>query len=288
LFKQRVITALILAPLALAAVFYLPLMAFAAVLSAAFLLGAWEWSGFCGLTQRRSRAVYVLLTAVLMAVFFGLTTFDATGSLLHNTPLFSILLLGAAWWIVAIVLVLSFPASQRHWAGSDWRRALMGWCTLLPAWAALIFVRNIGYEQSSFYGAWLIFVLFGLVWAADIGGYLVGKPFGKTKLLPKVSPGKTLEGLLGGLGLVLLVLTALLSWQSWPGVSWHWYLAAIALTLLSVFGDLSESMFKRVAGKKDSGAFLPGHGGILDRIDSLTATAPLYALLLAFLGKQFL
>ncbi|EIW89184.1 phosphatidate cytidylyltransferase [Alishewanella agri BL06] len=288
MFKQRVITALILAPLALAAVFYLPLSGFAAVLSAAFLLGSWEWSGFCGLANRRSRASYVALTAILMAVFYALTTFDTAGSLLNNTPLLSILLLGAAWWLLAIVLVLSFPASQHLWASSDWRRALMGWCTLLPAWAALIFIRNIGYEQSSFYGGWLIFALLGLVWAADIGGYLVGKPFGKTKLLPKVSPGKTLEGLLGGLGLVLLVLTALLSWQSWPGVSWHWYLAAIALTLLSVFGDLSESMFKRVAGKKDSGAFLPGHGGILDRIDSLTATAPLYALLLAFLGKQFL
>ncbi|EHR39804.1 phosphatidate cytidylyltransferase [Alishewanella jeotgali] len=288
MFKQRLITALILAPLALAAVFYLPLYLFAAVLSAAFLLGAWEWSGFCGLTNKRSRALYVVFTAALMALFYAVTPLDPNQLVLHNLPLFSILMLGAAWWLLAIVLVLTFPASQRLWASSDWRRALMGWCTLLPAWAALLYIRGLGYEQSSFYGAWLIFALLGLVWAADIGGYLVGKPFGKTKLLPKVSPGKTLEGMLGGLGFVLLVLTALLVWRDWPGVSWHWYLAAIALTVLSVFGDLSESMFKRVAGKKDSGAFLPGHGGILDRIDSLTATAPLYALLLAFLGKQFL
>jgi phosphatidate cytidylyltransferase len=288
LFKQRVITALILAPLALAAVFYLPLWGFAAVLSAIFLLGSWEWSGFCGLENRRSRVSYVALTAILMAGVYASTAFDTVGSLLNNLPLFSMLLLGAVWWLLAIVLVLSFPSSQSLWASSSRRRALMGWCTLLPAWGALIFIRNIGYEQSSFYGGWLIFALLGLVWAADIGGYLVGKPFGKTKLLPKVSPGKTLEGMLGGLGFVLLILTLLLSWKNWPGVSWHWYLATIALTLLSVFGDLSESMFKRVAGKKDSGAFLPGHGGILDRIDSLTATAPLYALLLAFLGKQFL
>lgn len=288
MFKQRVITALILAPLALAAVFYLPLWGFAAVLSAIFLLGSWEWSGFCGLENRRSRVSYVAFTAILMAGVYASTAFDTVGSLLNNLPLFSMLLLGAVWWLLAIVLVLSFPSSQSLWASSSRRRALMGWCTLLPAWGALIFIRNIGYEQSSFYGGWLIFALLGLVWAADIGGYLVGKPFGKTKLLPKVSPGKTLEGMLGGLGFVLLILTLLLSWKNWPGVSWHWYLATIALTLLSVFGDLSESMFKRVAGKKDSGAFLPGHGGILDRIDSLTATAPLYALLLAFLGKQFL
>lgn len=286
MFKQRVITALILAPLALFAVFYLPLVGFASFLSLAFLLGAWEWSGFCGLDKRRLRAVYVALTALLMALFYYFA--PLTGELAGNSLLFSMLLLGAAWWLLAIVLVLSFPRSQTLWAGSDWRRALMGWCTLLPAWAALLFIRGFDYDESRFYGAWLIFALLGLVWAADIGGYIVGKPFGKTKLLPKVSPGKTLEGMLGGMALVLLVVTGLLIWLDWPGQAYHWYLAAILLTVLSVFGDLSESMFKRVAGKKDSGAFLPGHGGILDRIDSLTATAPLYALLLAFLGKQFL
>lgn len=286
MFKQRVLTALILAPLALWAVFYLPLAGFAAFLSLAFLLGAWEWSGFCGLNKRRMRVIYVILTAALMALFYNFT--PLTGELTDNKLLFSLLLLGAAWWLLAIVLVLSFPASQRLWANSDWRRALMGWCTLLPAWAALLFIRGLHYDHSSFYGAWLIFALLGLVWAADIGGYIVGKPFGRTKLLPKVSPGKTLEGLLGGLAFVVLVVTGLLTWLDWPGQPYHWYLAAVLLTLLSVFGDLSESMFKRVAGKKDSGIFLPGHGGILDRIDSLTATAPLYALLLAFFGKQFL
>lgn len=288
MFKQRLITALILAPLALAAVFYLPLAWFAVVLSAAFLLGSWEWSGFCGLERRSGRPIYVILTAGLMALFYSVTSFQANTEVTNNVPLLAILLLGAAWWGLAIILVLTFPRSQILWASSDWRRALMGWCTLLPAWAALLYIRGVGYEHSAFYGAYLICALLVLVWAADIGGYLIGKPFGKTKLLPKVSPGKTLEGMLGGLLMVLLLLTALLLWRNWPGVTWHWYLAALALTLLSVFGDLSESMFKRVAGKKDSGAFLPGHGGILDRIDSLTATAPLYALLLAFLGKQFL
>lgn len=286
MFKQRVITALILAPLALFAVFYLPLVGFAIFLSLAFLLGAWEWSGFCGLNKRRLRAAYVVFTALLMALFYCFT--PLTGELSSNTLLFSMLLLGTAWWLLAILLVLSFPASQTLWASSDWRRALMGWFTLLPAWAALLFIRGLDYDDSRFYGAWLIFALLGLVWAADIGGYIVGKPFGRTKLLPKVSPGKTLEGLLGGLLFVLLVVTGLLVWLDWPGQAYHWYLAAILLTILSVFGDLSESMFKRVVGKKDSGVFLPGHGGILDRIDSLTATAPVYALLLAFFGKQFL
>ena len=120
-----------------------------------------------------------------------------------------------------------------------------------------------------------------LVWAADIGGYIVGKPFGKHKLLPKVSPGKTVEGMLGGLALVALVVTVVAMLQDWPAQTPVWYIAALLLTVLSVFGDLTESMFKRAAGKKDSGAFLPGHGGILDRIDSLTATAPLFAIIVA-------
>ncbi|MDP5034502.1 MAG: phosphatidate cytidylyltransferase [Alishewanella sp.] len=286
MFKQRVITALILAPLALVAVFYLPLVGFAAVLSAAFLLGAWEWSGFCGLAARRIRASYVILTALIMLCWYSLVSFSEPLS--SNLLLFSLLLLGAAWWTLAIVLVLTFPNSQTLWATSGVRRALMGWFTLLPAWAALIFIRGMHYDETPFYGAWLICSLLGLVWAADIGGYLVGKPLGRTKLLPKVSPGKTLEGMLGGLVFVLLMVTALLAWLEKTDHSLYWYVAAVLLTVLSVFGDLSESMFKRVAGKKDSGAFLPGHGGILDRIDSLTATAPVFALMLAFLGKQFL
>ena len=286
MFKQRVLTALILAPLALWAVFYLPLTGFAAFVSLAFLLGAGEWSGFCGLASQRVRAGYVAFTGLIMALFYAVTPFS--GQMSDNPWLLLLLVVGAIWWLVAIILVLSFPASQRLWVGRGGRRALMGWCTLLPAWAALLFIRGVDYAESSFYGAWLIFSLLALVWAADIGGYIIGKPFGKTKLLPKVSPGKTLEGMLGGLCFVLLVVTGTLVWLDWPGQLFYWYFTAVLLTVLSVFGDLSESMFKRVAGKKDSGVFLPGHGGILDRIDSLTATAPVFALLLAFLGKQFL
>ena len=126
--------------------------------------------------------------------------------------------------------------------------------------------------------------MLGIVWAADIGGYFIGKPFGKRKLLPAVSPGKTLEGMLGGVAFVMLLVTAVAYYQGFPEETAVWYLAALVLTILSVFGDLSESMFKRVAGLKDSGSIIPGHGGILDRIDSLTATAPLYAVLVALIG----
>ena len=281
MFKQRVITALILAPLALMAVFYLPLAGFALFISAAFLLGAWEWSGFCGLPDKTSRGGYVGLTALVLALLYWQLPQQVSWPLENNILLSSLLMAGVGWWLLAIVLVLTYPRSQRLWVNSDWGKALMGWLTLIPAWAAVLFIRSTDYAASNFTGAWLIFALLGLVWAADIGGYIVGKPFGKHKLLPKVSPGKTVEGMLGGLALVALVVTVVAMLQDWPAQTPVWYIAALLLTVLSVFGDLTESMFKRAAGKKDSGAFLPGHGGILDRIDSLTATAPLFAIIVA-------
>lgn len=283
MFKQRVLTALLLAPLALLAVFYLPLSGFALFVSVAFVLGAWEWSGFCGLANRTARAVYTGLTAVILCLLYYLQPI-ALQYLFSDTFTLTLVLAGVIWWLLAVLLVLTYPRSQVFWAGRDWLKALMGWLTLLPAWSAIVFVRGLDYPQAEFTGAWLLFGLLGLVWAADIGGYVIGKPFGKNKLLPKVSPGKTLEGMLGGMVFVLLLVSAVGYWKNWPAQMPYWYLAAVVLAALSVFGDLTESMFKRAAGKKDSGAFLPGHGGILDRIDSLTATAPLYALILALFG----
>ena len=284
MFKQRVITALILAPLALMAVFYLPLAGFALFISAAFLLGAWEWSGFCGLPSKAMRWVYVGLTAAIFALLYWQLPVQVSWPVETNVLLTSLLLAGNAWWLLAIVLVLSYPRSQKLWAKSDWGKALMGWLTLIPAWAAVMFIRSTDYAASTFTGAWLICLMLGLVWAADIGGYVIGKPFGKRKLMPDVSPGKTLEGFGGGLLFVLLLVGVVAAGQDWPEQTGLWFAAAVILTLLSVFGDLSESMFKRVAGLKDSGSIFPGHGGMLDRIDSLTATAPLFAIFVAMFG----
>jgi phosphatidate cytidylyltransferase len=283
-FKQRLITALILAPLALAAVFYLPLLGFALFVACAFLLAAWEWAAFCGMDTTAARASFTLGSAL----WFGLC-YQALPANLHwpvqsNAFAEHSLLVGVAWWLVAVLLVLSFSRTRQWWQDNKLLKILMGWCTLVPAFAAILLVRAVNYEQSTFTGAWLIFALLGLVWAADIGGYVIGKPFGKRKLLPAVSPGKTLEGFAGGMLFVMLLVTGIAASLSWPeGFGW-WYPAAIILTLLAVFGDLSESMFKRVAGLKDSGSVFPGHGGILDRIDSLTATAPLFAIFVALFG----
>lgn len=284
MFKQRVLTALILAPIALAAVFYLPALGFALFVGVAFTIAAWEWAGFCGWQQPAARAAF----AALLALVYGFCAWAVPANLLwpaqSNSFADSSLWLGVAWWLVAMLLVLSFKRSRSMWEHNAVIKAAMGVVTLVPSFVAVLLVRFVNIEQSPFTGAWLIFGLLGIVWAADIGGYVVGKPFGKHKLLPDVSPGKTLEGFLGGLGFVFLLVTAVAYAQGWPEQTVVWYGAALLLTVLSVFGDLSESMFKRVAGLKDSGSIFPGHGGIMDRIDSLTATAPLFALFVATLG----
>ena len=148
-----------------------------------------------------------------------------------------------------------------------------------PTWVAFMILRVNSYSVDEFQGAQLLMYLFMLVWSADIGAYFAGKALGKHKLMPNVSPGKTIEGLIGGI-VVAAVLTVVV------GYSLQWnneeYITALFVTLLittvSVLGDLTESMFKRQAGVKDSGRILPGHGGVMDRIDSLTATAPVFTL----------
>jgi len=285
LFKQRLITALVLAPLALAAVFYLPPIGFALFLGAAFVIAAWEWAAFCGWNSPVHKSSFALGTALWYLICYQALPQNLHWPIQSNEATQMALWTGIGWWLLAVLLVLSFSRSKHLWQNNKLLKALMGWLTLVPSFAALWLLRNVNYEQSSFTGAWLIFALLGLVWAADVGGYVIGKPFGKHKLLPDVSPGKTLEGMLGGLAFVMLFVTAVAATMQWPEGVAYWYLAALLLTLLSVFGDLSESMFKRVAGLKDSGSIFPGHGGILDRIDSLTATAPLFALFIALFGR---
>lgn len=284
MFKQRVITALVLAPLALGAVFYLPPVGFAIFLATAFSVAAWEWAGFCGWHTLSSKTAFTTLIAVLYGVVYLATPAALHWPVQSNYTVEALLWLGVIWWLIAVLLVLSFRKSQQLWAQSRLIKIFMGVLTLVPSFTAIWLVRQVNYEQSSFTGAWLICLMLGLVWAADIGGYVIGKPFGKHKLMPDVSPGKTLEGFAGGLVFVLLLVTAVAASQQWPEQTMLWFGAAVILTILSVFGDLSESMFKRVAGLKDSGSIFPGHGGMLDRIDSLTATAPLFAIFVALFG----
>lgn len=279
--KQRIITALILAPAAILAIFYLPLMYFSSLLLVVVAIGAWEWSAFIGIKSQFKRYSYVAITVALIATLWFFIPPTDLWLLLGGIQQYALLLLwlSVAWWVLAALLMFSYPKSTAVWAKSPLVIAIFGWCTLVPTWLAFMVLRSHNHIIDVFHGAQLLMFLFLLVWSADIGAYFVGKSFGKRKLMPNVSPGKTIEGFLGG-----VVCAALLTLTI--GYYLHWsveqllsaLMVAVIISTVSVLGDLTESMFKRQAGIKDSGKILPGHGGILDRIDSLTATAPVFAL----------
>ncbi len=185
-----------------------------------------------------------------------------------------------AWWTGALLLVLFYPASATLWRHSRLLRLLFGVLTIIPFFWGMMALRQYHYESDHFAGAWwLLFVMF-LVWGADSGAYMFGKLFGRHKLAPKVSPGKTWEGFLGGLVSSALIAVLFASFAPLTIPTGTLVMCAVISTLASVLGDLTESMFKREAGIKDSGNLIPGHGGILDRIDSLTAAVPVFACLL--------
>ncbi|OLS59648.1 phosphatidate cytidylyltransferase [Pseudomonas putida] len=260
--KQRIITALILLPIALGGFFLLDGSDFALFIGLVVSLGAWEWARLAGLVSQVVRVAYAAVIAGLLM-------------LLYLMPDLEPWILGASvlWWGVATWLVMTYPRSSELWA-SVACRLLIGALILLPAWQGLMVLKRA--EM----GNWLILAVMVLVWSADIGAYFSGRAFGKRKLAPEVSPGKSWEGVYGGLALSLVITLCV-------GLSRDWGVGQLILALLgaalivmgSVVGDLTESMFKRRSGIKDSSNLLPGHGGILDRIDSLTAAIPLFAVL---------
>lgn len=274
--KQRVITAIILTAVFLTALFYLSLTHFTLFMGVVVLIGAWEWANLSSCAALWQRSAYVVVIALILMLtcwVIGFCTAEQQG---FNLPVVkTLLIIAVGWWAVALLLVQGYPSSAILW-GHPALRLLMGVLVLVPTWLALVYVR---FQPQ---GAWLVVMIAGIVAAADTGGYFTGRKFGKRKLAPSVSPGKTLEGFAGGFvsNIVLAALVAYLSNSNF------WLLLAVVLptSLFSVLGDLLESMVKRHAGVKDSGVILPGHGGILDRVDSITAAAPVFALALLASG----
>ncbi|QEW07707.1 phosphatidate cytidylyltransferase [Nitrincola iocasae] len=264
--KQRVITAVVLSVLILSAVIWAPVWLFSLLVALATLYGVWEWSNFCRFDVR-DRALYVAVGAVLIL----LLEWFATSVLVAQ-----VMLVAGAFWLLALTMVLRYPEGVRWKASTP--KLFIGLLVLIPAWLALSEIKAL--EQ----GEWLILLLLLLVWGADTGAYFSGKALGKHKLMPKVSPGKTLEGLLGGL-LTCVMIALLYAFFRELSLMATVFLVLLAVitAMASVLGDLFESMFKRERGIKDSGTLLPGHGGVLDRIDSLTAAAPVFLLGLMYL-----
>ncbi|MGH1461684.1 MAG: phosphatidate cytidylyltransferase [Neptuniibacter sp.] len=260
--KQRILTAVVLAPLALFGVFGLPLNEFVYLLDFVVLVAAWEWANLAGLEKTYQRIAYVAMMAVCVFLMHAFQTL---------LPVELILSLSAACWFVALFWVVKYPEGS-GWQKS-WQRLLIGLIVLLPSWLALVQLK--GADQ----GELQILLLLLVVWGADVGAYFAGKTFGSQKLAPNVSPGKTREGLYGGLLTCLLVAVGFSFFAS-LSLPQSFLLIVVALVtgLVSVLGDLFESMLKRYRGIKDSSQLLPGHGGILDRVDSLTAASPVFVL----------
>ncbi len=263
--RQRVIAALLLAPPVIAAILLMPTSAVAVLFGLIILLGGWEWSRLAGFKASAPRIAFVCLLAIVLA---GCWIWARPASQLLNLSA-----LAPVWWVVCLVWVAAYNRTQQLGLSNAVAKALIGYLVLVPSWTALVALHD-----STARGPQLVLFLVMLAWVADIGAYFSGKAWGKHKLAPQVSPGKSVEGVLGG-GAAVVLYSAVAGWLL--GMTADQIMLFIVISLVadafSVLGDLFESMFKRSSGFKDSGALIPGHGGVLDRIDSVTAAAPVFA-----------
>ncbi|MGH8052883.1 MAG: phosphatidate cytidylyltransferase [Stenotrophomonas sp.] len=268
--KTRVIAALIMAPVAICAILLLPTPWLAAAAALVFLIGLWEWLKLTGV-DGVPRTVLLALNLLLMVLMVW-----ASGSSLVLFQLAT--LVGVGFWLLALLWLRHFNFGAHDETSARMLKLAAGTLAIVPAWAALVLLHA---EENNGH-LWLLAALM-LVWAADSGAYFAGRAFGKHKLAPRISPNKTIEGVLGGLVAGLIVAGGLgwLAGVQLSDVGGLMLVAAVAV-LASVLGDLFESLLKRHAGAKDSGHIIPGHGGVLDRIDGVLAALPVFAL-----GKEF-
>jgi len=274
--KLRVITALILFPLAVFGILFLSNNTFAAFVGLIMLLGAYEWAGFAKFPSLAAKLAYVAIVATILYSLW-LVNFVLSPVVMN--------VMAAVFWLLSLMLILRYPGSSDLWSGKPVVIAIMGLFLLTITWYAVVAIhaiKSVEFSLLHINGPYLLLSVLMLIFAADTGAYFVGKRFGKHKLSPKVSPGKSIEGVFGGLALAL---TLSILFSLWQGSDFQNYLRITGITIVtvifSVIGDLMESMFKRQANIKDSSKLLPGHGGILDRIDSITAAVPVFYIALS-------
>lgn len=261
--KDRVITAALLIPLVIYVVLFSPSFLFALILGLIFLIAANEWEHIAKFKQLRTGLFTVILGAGMLA-----------GLLVTHQFSDIILSLSVLWWLCALLGIMTYPRYFPPGRKLYFAKMVAGLLILLPAYCAMLRLH-----QAYSLGPWLLLCLFIIIWAADTGAFFFGKNFGRHKLAPLVSPGKTWEGMLGGLlaGAIAAILSTRMLYL--PALQSVLFVGlAVVAIIVSVIGDLTISMFKRHVGLKDSGSLLPGHGGLLDRIDSLVSAMPIFAL----------
>lgn len=258
--KQRVITAVVAALVLLLVLFVVPESVTRVVIALLFLAGAWEWSGFLGAGGTERTGFVVTVAVLILPHLAGLTS---------GLDLRLVFTIALVWWIAALLWTFAYPTPVPKLVA--W---LAGVLVLVPAYVAVDWL----YRQN----VWLLLLALAPVWVADIGAYFAGKAFGRVKLAPSISPGKTWEGVIGGVAAVALLV---LLENRLFGIPLAGFLPlCLAVGMISVIGDLTVSIFKRNAGVKDSGKLFPGHGGFLDRADGIMAATPLFALGLLWIG----
>ncbi|MDD1614135.1 MAG: phosphatidate cytidylyltransferase [Methylococcaceae bacterium] len=278
---KRIITASVLAFLVALAVFKLPMEYFSLMIGLIALLAAWEWSNLAGVTSPVKRVLFLLaLTLPMLGLHFWTQILELVAQAVdwpdvrdYSGILEWLVIPPVLFWVLVMILIRNTPAGVLNLQMKTRYKVLIGWFVLLSAWMFLSRLR-------SFYGSEMTMYFLILIWAADISAYFAGKKWGITKLAPEISPGKTVAGMYGALisGLVCGVVLNLynLRYGFNPMVAADFILLSILTVLISVYGDLFFSVVKRQRGVKDSGTLLPGHGGVLDRVDSLIAAVPFF------------
>jgi phosphatidate cytidylyltransferase len=276
--STRILTALILIPLVLAGSFLLPPEGWGAVTLVAISVAAVEWANLAGYTKQ-TWLLFIVGTFLMgfNLLFMPLSGFDRGWP---DGVVLAVCGPALLFWVLVAPAWLRWKWRPASWLGM----AVLGWIVLIGAWVALV--------QLQAHSPWLLLAAMAIVWIADTAAYFAGRAFGRRRLAPSISPGKTWEGVYGALAAVAIYALALVPFARAAGYTRDvsvpavvaWDVVAVALALLSIAGDLFESLLKRHAGVKDSGNLLPGHGGLLDRVDALLAAMPAAALLaLAFL-----
>jgi phosphatidate cytidylyltransferase len=262
--KQRLLTAAVLVPLLIWGIIALPTPYLAVLLGIVIAQGGWEWSGLMKMPDAAQRVGY-------LAVMIACISMAGYALSLPSNDWLALPAVSLLWWVFASIWVLRYPRNTKCWTRQA-MQGMIGILVLIPAWISVIALHGSG-EQGPY---WVLYLL-SLIWVADSSAYFGGRRFGKHKLAPQVSPGKSWEGVLSALIVSGVYAIGAAYWFHIDGNQWLFFIVLSMITVVfSILGDLAESMFKRHAGIKDSGNLLPGHGGVLDRIDSITAAAPVF------------
>jgi phosphatidate cytidylyltransferase len=271
--RTRLLAALVMAPLAIAAVLLLPTPWIAALSAGLFLIGLWEWLKLAEIEDPIARGVLLVVNLLLMVALVWASRSASGGSLVL---LQIMVMIGVGWWCLAALWLRHYDFASDHDTHARVFKLAAATLSVIPAWCALALIH----ASQPHGNRWLLVALM-IIWAADSGAYFAGRKFGRTKLSPRISPNKTVEGLIGGVvaGMAIALIAAPLADDHITSKQLL-YVAIVAIwtILFSVVGDLFESLLKRHVGAKDSGALIPGHGGVLDRIDSVLAALPVFAL----------